>query len=382
MPEMHAVLACSASHRWIPCPGSIKLSKQCETPKGSEYAEEGTRAHALAEAKLLRFLGKISPKDYQQTVEYAAPDGEMEEATDLYVDRVEELLNGSGEGAYLMVEQQFTLDKWVPEGFGTSDAVIISDDKIEVIDLKYGKGVKVDAPNNSQLRLYGLGAYDLFDGLGDFQKVRMTIIQPRLDHVSTEELDVNDLLTWAEEVVKPAAKAAYDGTGPVEPGEWCRWCPAKAVCRKRAEANLELAKHDFKAADLLTAEELGEVLSKAEELQKWVSDVQAYALEQAVAGENIEGWKIVEGRSVRTISDIEAAVKALKAAGVADEAIYKPQEVNGITALEKTVGKKKLTELIGKLITKPPGKPVLVPESDKRAAINTAEAAKADFKED
>lgn len=378
MPDQHARLNPSGAERWIHCPGSIRLSEQCPPAGSSEYADEGTKAHAIAEAKLRQVIGEITPKELEKILKKHQPDGEMDEATDFYRDEVVEILAAAGPDAELMVEQRFSLNRWAPESFGTSDAVVIGGNKIEVIDLKYGKGVKVSAKGNPQLRLYGAGAANLFEGMYDFDTVRMTIIQPRLDHISTEELPLSELMEWMKDVVKPAARDAYDGTGETAAGEWCRWCPAKAVCRKRAEANLELAKMDFKDPDLLSPEEIGEVLSKAEELSKWSSDVQAYALEQAVAGEHFEGWKLVEGRSNRTITDPIEAAKKLMAAGF-DEAILYKHELYGITQLEKNCGKKKLTEVIGDLIEKPQGKPVLVPASDKRDELNTADAAKADF---
>ncbi len=378
MPDVHARLNPSSAERWIHCPGSVALAEQCPPPGSSEYADEGTKAHAIAEAKLRQIIGEITPKELEKIIKKHQPDGEMEEATDFYRDEVVEILASAGKDAELMVEQRFSLNRWAPESFGTSDAVIIGDGKIEVIDLKYGKGVRVSAKNNPQLRLYGAGAANLFEGMYDFDTVRMTIIQPRLDHVSTEELSLEELMTWMKEVVKPAAREAYDGTGEIDAGDWCRWCPAKAICRKRAEKNLELAKMEFKSPDLLSQDEIGEVLRQAEELSKWTSDVQAYALEQALAGEHFDGWKLVEGRSNRTITDQIKAAELLKAAGF-DEAILYKHELYGITQLEKNCGKKKLTEVLGDLITKPQGKPVLVPESDKREEINSAEAAKSDF---
>ena len=378
MPDVHARLNPSSAERWIHCPGSVALAEQCPPPGSSEYADEGTKAHAIAEAKLRQIIGEITPKELEKIIKKHQPDGEMEEATDFYRDEVVEILASAGKDAELMVEQRFSLNRWAPESFGTSDAVIIGDGKIEVIDLKYGKGVRVSAKNNPQLRLYGAGAANLFEGMYDFDTVRMTIIQPRLDHVSTEELSLEELMTWMKEVVKPAAREAYDGTGEIDAGDWCRWCPAKAICRKRAEKNLELAKMEFKSPDLLSQDEIGEVLRQAEELSKWTSDVQAYALEQALAGEHFDGWKLVEGRSNRTITDQIKAAELLKAAGF-DEAILYKHELYGITQLEKNCGKKKLTEVLGDLITKPQGRPVLVPESDKREEINSAEAAKSDF---
>lgn len=380
MPSKHAKLSASSAFRWINCPGSVALADQLPAPGSSAYADEGTLAHALAELKLRKFLGDVGDYDKElaqiQANEYY--NGEMEEATDFYAETVQEHLAAAGADAELMIEQQFSLTNWVPEGFGTSDAVIIGGNVIEVIDLKYGKGIKVDAVNNPQLRLYGLGASALFGDLYDFDTVRTTIIQPRLDHVSTEEQPLKELLLWAEEDVAPRATMALEGTDYLATGDWCRFCPAKAVCRKRAEYNLELARDEFKAPPLLTDEEIGEVLRRAEEIQKWTSDIQDYALEQALAGKHFDGWKLVEGRSNRKYADDLKVAEALVAAGY-DEAMLYERKLYGITAMEKIVGKKKLTTTLGDLIIKPAGKPVLVPESDKREAINTTEAAKADF---
>lgn len=386
MPTKHARLSASSAFRWINCPGSVALSDQCPAPASSSYADEGTLAHAIGELKLRYVNDEISKRQLNAKMkpllqnEYYC--GEMEEATSYYADAVIEALEAAGEDAELMIEQQFSLDRWVPEGFGTSDAVVIGGGVIQVIDLKYGKGIKVDARNNPQLRLYGLGAANLFDSLYDFDTVRMTIIQPRLDHISTEELPLSELLAWAEDDVKPRAQMAMDGTDYTAVGDWCRFCPAKAVCRKRAEYNLSIAKDDFRNPPLLSDEEIGEVLRRADELQHWVKDVGDYALEQALAGKQYDGWKLVEGRSVRKYADDLKVAEALKAAGY-DEAMLYERKLYGISAMEKIVGKKRLTETLGDLIVKPAGKPVLVPESDKREAINTAEAAKADFtKED
>lgn len=386
MPTKHARLSASSAFRWINCPGSVALSDQCPAPASSSYADEGTLAHAIGELKLRYVNDEISKRQLNAKMkpllqsEYYC--GEMEEATGYYADAVIEALEAAGDDAELMIEQQFSLSRWVPEGFGTSDAVVIGGGVIQVIDLKYGKGIKVDARNNPQLRLYGLGAANLFDSLYDFDTVRMTIIQPRLDHISTEELPLSELLAWAEDDVKPRAQMAMDGTDYTAVGDWCRFCPAKAVCRKRAENNLSIAKDDFRKPPLLSDEEIGEVLRRADELQHWVKDVGDYALEQALAGKQYDGWKLVEGRSVRKYADDLKVAEALKAAGY-DEAMLYERKLYGISAMEKIVGKKRLTETLGDLIIKPAGKPVLVPESDKREAINTAEAAKADFtKED
>lgn len=382
MPSKHAKLPPSSAERWINCPGSVALAETLPPPGSSPYADEGTLAHAVAELKLRQMIGEITPKKFDKemaklsTSEYWC--GEMDEATDFYADTVIEHLAAAGSDAELMIEQHFSLDKWVPESFGTSDAVVIGGSTIEVIDLKYGKGVKVEAHNNAQLRLYGLGASALFGDLYDFDTVSYTIVQPRLDHVSSETVPLSELLFWADEEVAPRAIMALEGTDYTACGDWCRWCPAKAICRKRAEYNLAIAKDDFKAPPLLTDEEIGDVLGRAESVKKWVEDIEGWALEQALAGKHFDGWKLVEGRSIRKYADDLKVAEKLKAEGY-DEAMLYERKLYGITAMEKIVGKKKLTETLGDLLVKPAGKPVLVPESDKREAINTTAAAKADF---
>ena len=389
MPKAHATLSPSAAVRWINCPGSVRIAEMLPPAPSSTYADEGTLAHLFAEHKVLLASGEITKKYYDQRLKNALKSdyycGEMEEATDYYRDRVMEIYCEGlkkDPSATVMVEQRLDLSDWAPECFGTADAVVIAGDTIEVIDLKYGKGVKVEAPGNPQLRLYGLGAASLFGDLYEFKKVRMTIIQPRLDHVSTEEMGLVELYSWADMVVKPAARAALDRTAaaPTACGDWCRWCPAKATCRTRAKAQLELAKYDFQKPALLQSDEIGDVLRRAEELQKWVADVQGYALDQALQGEHYDGWKLVEGRSIRKYADDVRVAEALNAAGWEDALIYE-RKLLGLTAMEKLVGKKKLTETLGDLIVKPAGKPVLVPESDKRPEINAAESAKTDFAE-
>lgn len=382
MPRKHARLSPSSADRWLHCPGSVALAEQLPPLPSSVYADEGTHAHAVAELKLWRSIGELPPKQYEKELaklkesEYWC--GEVDEATDFYADTVIEHLAAAGADAELMIEQHFSLDKWVPESFGTSDAVVIGGSTIEVIDLKYGKGVKVSARRNAQLRLYGLGASALFGDLYDFETVRYTIIQPRLDHVSTEVTPLNELLLWAEEEVVPRATMAVEGTDYLAVGDWCRWCPAKATCRKHAEHSQEIAKNDFKEPPLLTEEEIGEVLERADSVKRWVEDVQGWALEQAIAGKQFDGWKLVEGRSIRKYADDIKVAEKLMAAGYKEAMLYE-RKLYGITAMEKLVGKKKLTETLGDLLIKPAGKPVLVPESDRREAINSTAAAKADF---
>ena len=382
--KKHAELPPSSAERWKNCPGSVTLSKQFPQDTTSTYAEEGTHAHSVAELKLRYVNGEINSSNFTRKLNKLKKSefwcGEMDEATNFYMDAVLEIKSGMGEDAELLIEQHFNLDEYVPESFGTSDAVVIGDGVINVIDLKYGKGVKVDAVNNSQLRLYGLGAAGLFEGIYDFDRVRMTIIQPRLDHISTEEVSLEELRRWAAEEIRPAAEEALAGSERTACGDWCQFCPAKAVCRARAEYCLELARDEFKAPALLTTEEIGEVLRRAEAIKKWAADIAEYALQQALAGEHYDGWKVVEGRSNRKYADEVKVADRLKQEGF-DEAMLYERKLLGLTAMEKLVGKKKLTETLGELIIKPAGKPVLVPESDKRDAISTAEQARADFED-
>ena len=381
MPNVHSRFPASASHRWINCPGSIRLSEQVPQETTTSYAEEGTLAHAIAEQKLLIAIDKtVKASELKRLTKDPMYDGEMDEATTFYAGLVMEHYNAAGDSAELMIEQRVDFSDWVPDGFGTSDAIIVNDDTIEVIDLKYGKGVRVDAEGNSQMRLYALGACAMFGDLYDFEKVRMTIVQPRLDHVSVEEMDLHDLLEWAKVYVVPAALEAVKDDAPLSAGDWCRWCPARAICRKRAEANLELARYDFQPGDLLEPDEIAEILGKVDELTKWAADIEAYALQQALNGEHYAGYKLVEGRSVRKYKDELQVAEKLKAEGFSEAVLYE-RKLLGITAMEKLVGKKKFTETLGDLVEKPAGKPVLVPESDKREAINSAAQAAADFKD-
>ncbi len=247
MPTKHARCSASAAYRWINCPGSVALSDQCPDPGSSSYADEGTVAHSLAELKLRHVLHEITDAQYKKRLAKIQQDdyynGEMDEATDFYVETVLEEFAAAGEGAELMIEQRLDLSQWIPEGFGTSDAVIIGGSMIQVIDLKYGKGIKVEAKNNPQFRLYGLGAVSLFGDLYDFDTVKTTVVQPRLDHVDSEVVILKELLLWGEEEVAPRAIMAMEGSDYFVAGDWCRFCPAKARCRKRAEFNLDLAHH-------------------------------------------------------------------------------------------------------------------------------------------
>ena len=274
----------------------------------------------------------------------------------------------------ILIEQRLDFSKWVPEGFGTGDCVIVADSEIHVIDYKHGLGVLVSAEGNSQMMCYALGALELFDGIYDIQTVKMTIFQPRRDNVSTYEISKEELLKWADEVLAPTAQLAFNGEGEFSAGEHCQFCRVKATCRKRAEENLKLAQYDFEMPINLNDTEIAAILSQVDELVSWANDIKEYALQQALSGIEYEGFKVVEGRSTRKYTDEDAVAFIVKDHG------FDPYEKKllGITAMTSLLGKKKFEELLSGLIAKPPGKPTLVPISDKRQAMSTA---KEDFKE-
>lgn len=384
MPDVHAKLSASGAKRWMSCPPSVHLEAQFKDAS-SEFAEEGTFAHSLAETIINYNLHNMTKaefnKAYKKLQENEYYNKELQEYIDSYQHFIFECVNeakAQTKDVTVLTEQRLDFSEYVPEGFGTGDVVIISDGLLHIIDLKYGKGVGVSAEGNPQLRLYGLGAIEAFGMLYDFDRVRMTINQPRLDNVSSEELSVEELQTWGNEVVKPLAELAMSGGGEFAVGDHCKFCKARKTCRARAEYNLELTKMEFALPELLGDEEIGEVLRKAEQLQAWVSDITDYALQEAINGKKFDGWKLVEGRSNRKYADEIEVAKVLKEAGF-DEAVLYEKKLYGITAMEKIVGKKAMAETLGELIIKPQGKPVLVAESDKRPELNTADQAAKDF---
>ncbi|MDA9472667.1 DUF2800 domain-containing protein [Enterococcus sp. 5H] len=381
----HALLGASGSHRWLVCPPIARLESEIED-RGSVFAEEGTAAHDLSELKLMYQTEKINKRTFNTRFNKFKKENEfyskeMDEYTDEYVDRVLEAYN-SYPSADIDLEKKVDFSRWVPEGFGTSDVVILSDGIIEIIDLKYGKGVPVDAYQNPQIMLYALGSYVAYDMLYDFDTIKMTIIQPRLDSISSFEIPVEELLYWADNYVAPRAAQAWEGIG-----EWTitddvvKWSKVAGQLRPRAEKNLELIdRYDYKEAPLLEPEEIAEILDRANEIKKWIEQVEYYALEQVRDhGAKIPGFKLVEGRSNRKITDPEKVAEILRSAGYDD--LYKPEELLAMGELEKKVGKKNFSELVKEYITKPTGKPVLVVESDKREEIGSAASAAADFDE-
>lgn len=389
MPDVHARLSASGAKKWMLCTPSVRLEEQFPD-KNTTYAAEGTFAHTLAELILRYNNQEITKKTFSTRLNKLKADPfynqELQDYVEDYAGKVWEIVNETRAkcpDALVLFEQRLDFFEYVPGGFGTGDVVIVADDLVNIIDLKFGQGVGVSAENNPQLRLYGIGAYLEHSMLYDIKRVRMTIIQPRLENLSTEELSAEELLAWAETEVKPRAALAMAGEGEFAPCEdACRFCKAKALCQARKDANMELAKLDFAEPELLSDEEIGEVLRKATELASWVKDITEYAFNEALNGKKFDGWKLVEGRSNRKYTDETAVADTLKKAGYDEEKIYGKKPLLGITAMEKVVGKKDFGTLLGNLIVKPEGKPTLVPESDRRPEISTADSAKDDFAED
>ena len=354
--------------------GAAKLCEAYED-KGSDYAAEGTDAHALGEYKLKSALGLPSEDPTESLTWYSE---EMDDCTSGYAEYVLEQVEAAKETCtdpVVLIEQRVDFSRWVEHGFGTADCIIIADGTLRVIDYTHGLGVLVSAEENPQMQCYALGALELFDDIYDIAQVSMTIYQPRRQNVSTYELSKDDLYRWADEVLKPTAELAFAGEGNFRCGEWCGFCKAKNECRARAEANLKLAQHDFKLPPLLTDTEIEVILGKVDELVSWASDIKEYALQQALSGKEWTGFKLVEGRSNRRYSNEAAVIDAVEKAGFAP---YE-KKMLGITAMQKLLGKSRFDELLTAYIEKPQGKPTLVPDSDKRPAMNTA---KNDFMEE
>ena len=373
-PKAHAILSASSSHRWLNCPPSARL---CETyeDKGSDYAAEGTDAHSLCEYKLRLALGMEATDPTEHLTWY---NEEMLDCANGYASYILELVEAAKETCadpVVLIEQRVDFSRWVEQGFGTSDAIIISDGTLHVVDYKHGLGVLVEADNNPQMMCYALGALELFDVIYDIDTVAMTVYQPRRQNVSTFEMPKDDLYRWADEVLKPTAELAFAGDGNFLCGEWCGFCKAKHECRARAEANLMLAQYDFKLPPLLEDTEIEVILSRADQLVSWVNDIKEYALQQAISGKEWTGFKLVEGRSNRRYTDEAAVTQTVTDAG------FDPYEhkLLGITAMQKLLGKSRFDELLSAYIEKPQGKPTLVPESDKRPVMNNA---KTDFMEE
>ncbi len=381
MPTKHAKLNSSASKRWLNCPGSVKLSGYYPSTS-SIYADEGTIAHSMAEGMIsgndeIVKTAMINAKSfYEVYAELGGTAEEMKRTLEPYVEYVIEEYEGQRQldpAAQLMTEEHVDLTDYIPGGFGTSDVVILRQGRLHIIDLKYGKGVAVSAEDNPQLRLYALGTLSRFDLLYDIEEVVMTIYQPRLDNVSTDSISARDLYIWGDEVIRPGALLALSDDAPVHAGDWCQFCPARYDCRERAEDAMRVQEYLQKMT--LSTAEVGDILGKIDRLTKFADDIKASALSKALDGEEIPGWKVVEGRSIRKYSAPEAEiVKQCEGAGY-DKALLYEKKLLTITAMEKLMGKKQFAEVLGECVEKPAGKPTLAPESDKRPALTNNTAA-------
>ncbi len=375
----HSVLSPSSMNRIIACPPSA-LENARYPDEETEYAAQGTAAHALCEAKLRSYLGEVV-EDPRENLTYY--DQEMEEHTDAYLAFVAGQIEAAKEhcrDTLVMVEQKLDMSEYGEGMFGTADCVIVADDNLHIIDFKYGSGVAVSAGDenkiNAQLACYALGALMIYDCIYDIDTVTMTIFQPRRDNISSITVDKDDLLRWGEEVLKPAVALALNGEGEYQAGEHCRFCKIRGICRRRAESSMEAAKYDFKPPSTLEDWEIEDILPQIDELVSWANDVKEYALKAALDGKTWDGWKVVEGKSNRKYSDEAAVAKVVKAAG------YDPYEkkVLGITSMTKLLGKATFNKLLENLLFKPAGKPTLVPRSDPRSEMK--QTAENDFKED
>ena len=370
MPDKHSSLSPSASTRWLACPPSVQLEKQFPD-KGSEFAAEGTYAHAMGEYILRRVIDEVDYPDnlvdFDTSSEFFSES--MVEYVRMYTDACIEKMNAAKKAdpdAACLVEQELHFDSIAPGGFGTGDMVIIADGMLEIVDLKYGKGVAVEAEGNTQLQLYALGAIETFGYLYDFDKVKMTIVQPRLGGISEQTMTVKALNTWGKKV-KKIAKLAIEGKGDFCAGEHCRFCKAAPRCKALADYNLELARLEFKDATLLTDDEIADVLKRVDDLKHYADMIAKYALDEAVAGRHKwPGFKLVEGRSRRVYRDTEAIMQLLSKQGYSPDNFLKPAELIGVTDMTKLLTKKRFEELLGNYIEKPQGTPTLVPAEDKR----------------
>lgn len=368
----HAKLSASGAHRWLLCPGSVAMEAKIPSDGGSTYAAEGTFAHSLAELELKYFLTKElktfqywAKRDVLKMNEYYSES--MKEYINQYVEDVlvERLELGEGTKAYL--EQRVEFDRYVQDGFGTADVILVNGNRATIIDLKYGKGVEVDAKDNPQLKLYAIGVLEKFP---DVDTVKTMIIQPRLNHKSEDIYTAKELHDWGRSIQKTALKA-YMGIGELRAGETqCKFCKARFGCYVRATyMSNKVEKFNFKDPAFLSESEIAEILESKSQIELWLKEVSEYAFNRIESGERVKGFKLVEGRSSRKITDTEKAVERLVSVGLKREDCFKTTPIT-ITEMEKLIGKKKFNEIMSDIVYKPEGKPTLVPESDKRPDIN------------
>jgi hypothetical protein len=377
----HALLSASGAHKWLNCPPSARLEETLPEST-SVYAEEGRLAHEIGELKLRKhFTEPMGSRAFNNKLKKLQENplfqDEMIKHTDTYKDYISGIVHSFASPPYVAIEKKLNYSKYAPEGFGTGDTIVVGGNTLYVVDLKYGKGVPVSAYENPQMKLYALGAYTDYSFLFAIENVKMTIVQPRLDSISEYEMPIADLLAWGESI-KPIAAKAFKGEGDYAPGEHCKFCRAKALCRARSEINLALEEIPYKPP-LITNEEVGAYLKRAQDLVAWAKALEDYALAECLNGAEIPGWKAVHGRSTRSFTDIDAAFQALITSGTPETMLYERKPLT-LTAVEELLGKAKFKELLTPHVNTPPGKPTLAPASDKREPIKRTSAAD-DFKE-
>lgn len=376
--KAHAILSASSAHKWLVCTPSARLEEQFPN-KTSEYMQEGTLAHAIAEFKVRSYFLEPMTKTTQtrRLNKFKKEEGfqnEMLEHTDTYLNFLKEEALKTNTKPFIAVEQKVDFSSYVPEGFGTADCIMISGDTLHIIDFKYGKGVKVEAEDNPQMKLYALGAVSAYGLFYPLKNIKMSIVQPRIDNISSYEIPIEPLLEWGEKVVKPQAQKAFAGLGEYVQGDHCRFCKAKGACEFRAKENMKVVEEIQNSYNgTISNDELGEMLTKTDGIEQWIKDIKGYALELLLKGENVRGWKAVEGKSNRKLVDVDKAFAILEANGY-DEAILYEKTPLTLTKLEKVVGKTKLSEAIGDYIEKPKGAPTLAKETDKREPYRVSAA--------
>lgn len=376
--KAHAILSASSAHKWLVCTPSARLEEQFPN-KTSEYMQEGTLAHAIAEFKVRSYFLEPMTKTTQtrRLNKFKKEEGfqnEMLEHTDTYLNFLKEEALKTNTKPFIAVEQKVDFSSYVPEGFGTADCIMISGDTLHIIDFKYGKGVKVEAEDNPQMKLYALGAVSAYGLFYPLKTIKMSIVQPRIDNISSYELPIEVLLEWGEKTVKPQAQKAFAGLGEYVQGEHCRFCRAKGSCEFRAKENMKVVEEIQNSYNgTISNDELGEMLTKTDGIEQWIKDIKGYALELLLKGENVRGWKAVEGKSNRKLVDVDKAFEILEANGY-DEAILYEKTPLTLTKLEKVIGKTKLSEAIGDYIEKPKGAPTLAKETDKREPYRVSAA--------
>lgn len=382
-PETHALLSASASHRWLNCTRCARLEETLPESTSS-YAEEGRLAHAIAELKVRKaFVEPIGPKKFAAAMKKLTEDPlyspEMQSHADTYLEHITELAMRYPVKPYVAVEQRVSFERFVPEAFGTADCVLIGGRTLHITDYKYGQGVSVSAAENTQLKLYALGALEAYDFLYGIDTICISVVQPRLDSISEWSCTREELLDWGVFVVKPAAKLAFAGEGEFAAGDWCRFCRARALCKARAAANLALEDFAQRSPDLMSNREVGQALRQAQDLVRWANDVEEWALAEVLRGGEVPGWKAVEGRSNRAFTDLDKAFEICRQHGIEDALLYVRKPVS-LTGVEGLLGKKEFKNLLSDYVIKPPGKPTLAPESDTRLPYRPADVV-ADFAE-